>query len=53
VLDKTGSLPVSFSVQIIYRIVSYRIDLGTPGKLGSSACYDSKKSVADRQNYDV
>jgi len=25
VLDKTGSLPVSFPVQIIYRIVSYRI----------------------------
>jgi len=24
VLDKTGSLPVSFPVQIIYRIVSYR-----------------------------
>jgi len=23
VLDKTGSLPVSFPVQIIYRIVSY------------------------------
>jgi len=25
VLDKTGSLPVTFPVQIIYRIVSYRI----------------------------
>jgi len=25
VLDKTGSLPVSFPVQIIYRIVSYRM----------------------------
>jgi len=25
VLDKTDSLPVSFPVQIIYRIVSYRI----------------------------
>jgi len=25
VLDSTGSLPVSFPVQIIYRIVSYRI----------------------------
>jgi len=25
VLDKTGSLPVSVPVQIIYRIVSYRI----------------------------
>jgi len=25
VLDKTGSLPVSFPLQIIYRIVSYRI----------------------------
>jgi len=25
VLDKTGSLPVSFPVQIMYRIVSYRI----------------------------
>jgi len=24
VLDKTGSLPVGFPVQIIYRIVSYR-----------------------------
>jgi len=24
VLDKTGSLPVSFPVQIIYRIVSYQ-----------------------------
>jgi len=29
VLDKTGSLPVSFPVQIIYRIVSYRITPGT------------------------
>ena len=29
-LDKTGSLPVSFPVQIIYRIVSYRrVALGT------------------------
>jgi len=26
VLDKTGSLPVSFPVQIIYRIVSYRTE---------------------------
>jgi len=25
VLDKTGRLPVSFPVQIIYRIVSYRV----------------------------
>jgi len=26
-IDKTGSLPVSFRVQIIYRIVSYRIQI--------------------------
>jgi len=27
VLDKTGSLPVSFPVQIIYRIVSYVVHI--------------------------
>jgi len=29
VLDKTGSLSVSFPVQIIYRIVSYRIQVNS------------------------
>ena len=42
-LDKTGSLPVSFPVQIIYRIVSYRCE--------NSVCQIDKNCMVQALTY--
>jgi len=44
-LDYTGSLPVSFSVRIIYRIALYRVQAEQTERTGNSAHFSSAHFV--------